>query len=247
MESKGVGVIGYVPDLTAKEIDRFWSKVNKNGPIPQHRPELGPCWLWTASCRHGYGQFPLSRPAQKKSYPAHRVAYKIANRRLGILEVLHHCDNRPCCNPQHLFEGTQADNVADMMTKGRHASTVRPEVYDAIKGENHWTKRHPEKLACGDANGSRTNPERLRRGDNHPFKIDPAKAARGDKNGARLHPEKILRGEAHPDAIFTAVQIREMRAMKADGISPTIIAALFKTTTKYLWNVTSRKVWRDLD
>jgi hypothetical protein len=39
-------------------IERFWSKVNKDGPIPASCPELGPCWLWTRSCYYnGYGQF----------------------------------------------------------------------------------------------------------------------------------------------------------------------------------------------
>jgi hypothetical protein len=37
--------------------ERFWAKVDKNGPIPAYRPDLGPCWLWTASKRaDGYGQ-----------------------------------------------------------------------------------------------------------------------------------------------------------------------------------------------
>src|SRR5687767_3489091 len=39
---------------------RFWAKVNKNGPIPEHRPDLGPCWLWTAALTKGYGQFRLN-------------------------------------------------------------------------------------------------------------------------------------------------------------------------------------------
>jgi len=38
--------------------DRFWAKVDKNGPVPAHRPELGPCWIWTAArFKRGYGKF----------------------------------------------------------------------------------------------------------------------------------------------------------------------------------------------
>jgi hypothetical protein len=37
-----------LPPLTQQDIERFWSKVDRNGPVPEHRPELGPCWVWTA-------------------------------------------------------------------------------------------------------------------------------------------------------------------------------------------------------
>lgn len=43
------------------------------------------------------------------------------------LRVLHHCDTPPCVRPDHLFAGTNADNIADMMAKGRHAWAVHPE------------------------------------------------------------------------------------------------------------------------
>jgi CRP-like cAMP-binding protein len=62
-------------------------------------------------------------------------------------------------NPEHLFEGTAADNAADMVAKGRH-----------MHGDKHTSKLYPERLrpALGDANGSRTRPERMRRGIHHP-------------------------------------------------------------------------------
>lgn len=51
---------------------------------------------------------------------SHRMAYALTN---GPPEndVLHRCDNRPCCNPAHLWDGTQADNMADMVAKGRQS------------------------------------------------------------------------------------------------------------------------------
>ena len=46
------------PPKTMPLEDRFWAKVDKNGPVPAHRPELGPCWIWTAArFKRGYGKF----------------------------------------------------------------------------------------------------------------------------------------------------------------------------------------------
>lgn len=81
--------------------------------------QKGPgCWPYTGSLdRHGYGRFWIQ--AHKKHVIAHRIAFALAHGRDPILPVLHDCDNPPCCRPSHLFEGSQADNSADMARKGR--------------------------------------------------------------------------------------------------------------------------------
>ena len=99
------------------ESDRFWSKVDKSGPVPEHMPHLGPCWVWVASkATDGYGHVRHNR----KFCPAHRVAFEFAVGPIptGML-VCHHCDNKSCCNPAHLFLGTAEDNMRDMERKGR--------------------------------------------------------------------------------------------------------------------------------
>ena len=88
---------------------RFWSKVNKNGPIPTHRPDLGPCWLWTRSCVDGYGQFWLDGTNRK----AHRVAWEWEHGPVpGTLELDHLCRVRPCVRPSHLDLTTNRENRA---------------------------------------------------------------------------------------------------------------------------------------
>jgi hypothetical protein len=88
-------------------LERFWRKVRKTDG----------CWEWTASFRGlGYGQIKVN---QKMLY-AHRVSWEMANGPIPDgLCVLHHCDNPPCVNPDHLFLGTQADNMRDKVRKNR--------------------------------------------------------------------------------------------------------------------------------
>ncbi len=107
-----------ISDYTSKDIARFWSKVNKDGSIPAHCPELGQCWEWTA-CKvnaYGYGAFRVNG----KTLRSHRVAYElIFGETPEKMKVLHKCDNPKCCNPSHLFLGTQINNIQDMVSKGR--------------------------------------------------------------------------------------------------------------------------------
>lgn len=102
-------------------VSRFWAKVNREGPPPAHRPDLGPCWLWTAAQIRGYGQFHLSRQgARQQAISAHRFVYALTNGPIARgLSVLHKCDTPLCVRPDHLFLGSQADNLNDARAKGR--------------------------------------------------------------------------------------------------------------------------------
>lgn len=80
------------------------------------------CWVWQQGTNAaGYGVVKI----QGRSWLAHRLIYRLATGRAPSLHVLHSCDNPPCCNPSHLREGTQADNMRDMSERGR-ATGVPP-------------------------------------------------------------------------------------------------------------------------
>lgn len=106
---------------------RFWSKVHITDG----------CWLWTGALRNGYGRFG-SRPFKY----AHRVSWELANGPTGDLKVLHRCDNPRCVRPDHLFLGTQLDNMRDRSAKGRTA-VLSPEHYRRmghIGGKRRWNR-----------------------------------------------------------------------------------------------------------
>lgn len=79
------------------------------------------CWYWIGQRGEGdYGRFKGARRFGCPELMAHRIAWHLWNGPVPDgLKVLHQCDVPPCVNPEHLFVGTQADNVADMHRKGR--------------------------------------------------------------------------------------------------------------------------------
>lgn len=93
----------------APEAERFWSKVAIGANDD--------CWQFTGSvATRGYGSFRGSNGTEL----AHRVAFRLHHGQEAELCVLHRCDNPPCCNPAHLWEGSRADNNRDMHDKVRN-------------------------------------------------------------------------------------------------------------------------------
>jgi len=86
-------------------LENFWEQVDRSGD----------CWIWQGRIQHdGYGA--ITR--EGRQWLAHRLAWLICHGPTDLC-VLHKCDNPPCVRPDHLFTGTQQDNIADMVSKGR--------------------------------------------------------------------------------------------------------------------------------
>ena len=87
--------------------EAFWNKVNKTDG----------CWLWTGHrTTNGYGRLHFDG----RGIQAHRLAWEWTNGPIPEgLRVCHRCDVPNCVNPEHLFLGTQQDNIRDMYAKGR--------------------------------------------------------------------------------------------------------------------------------
>lgn len=95
--------------------------------LPDELPDDG-CWEWQGGLLlNGYGQFGVSRYESKRTNHAHRFAWEVHNAEpipKGMV-IRHACDNRRCVNPAHLLVGTQKDNMADCMQRGRVAKGER--------------------------------------------------------------------------------------------------------------------------
>jgi hypothetical protein len=114
----------------AEIVSDFWRRVN--------RGTKKECWEWMGG-RNGntritsYGVF----WARRKKYKAHRFAFELSHRSLRAGEcACHSCDNPPCCNPAHLFAGTNADNMRDSIAKGRAHRECGEQRYNAKLTEN---------------------------------------------------------------------------------------------------------------
>lgn len=91
--------------------ERFFEKIVVGGDDE--------CWPWSgAKCAKGYGMF---RMETKRLIRSHRYMYMVKNGGIpNKMLVCHKCDNPSCCNPKHLFVGTDSDNMTDMVKKGRN-------------------------------------------------------------------------------------------------------------------------------
>lgn len=176
------------------------------------------CWLWTGlKNKKGYGSIWIL----DSMCLAHRVSYKLFIAEIPEkLNVLHKCDVTSCVNPEHLFLGSQNDNVQDMVSKGR------------------------ANKATGDRNGSRRHREKRPSKEKHWTHVYPELVAKGDKNGSKLHPEKLKRGEQVNTAKLTDSDVIKIRQLYFKGINLQTLSAQFNVTATNIACIVKYKTWK---
>lgn len=125
-------------------LNRIFSRCRRN-------QETG-CLEWQGAIGNGgYGNIGF----RGKSWNVHRLVWSLVN---GLAEadavVMHGCDNRRCCEPSHLFLGSQRDNMQDASGKGRTKSGPKLHPECVQSGEQHWTHRMPDRTLKGERNGA---------------------------------------------------------------------------------------------
>lgn len=171
-----------------EHVEAFWSRVDKSAGDTE-------CWKWIGGRSSDvYGA--LWIPWLKKSGLAHRASFFLSN---GFLPdgklVCHSCDNPICCNPAHLWLGTNAENIQDCADKGRHP----------------WKNGlpvKPEHRARGIRTGAYTHPESVRHG--------------SEKSNAKLHESDIPHIRKSVALGFTNIEVAKKYGVSREAISQII-------------------------
>ncbi len=212
---------------------RLWPYVDQSAPDK--------CWEWKRTkTRAGYGLLTI----KYKNYYAHRLAWELANNSevpTGMF-VCHRCDNPACCNPAHLFIGTQKENIQDAKEKKRipygeahHGTNLTDEDIRAIRNFAYGSELTRQQIA--DRFGivrSTVNDIISGRTWTH---VDPDWKP----------PESKSRGIAHPNSKLTEDDIREIRELASEGLSQRKIAKQFGVTRGTIEPILKGETWTHVD
>jgi hypothetical protein len=129
------GLVQMQPQYTPAFIERFWSKVDRNGPIPEYAPELGPCWLWTGFIRFGYGVANVHVDGKWLERKAHGISLALSGSPVpdGLVPD-HLCRVRHCVRPDHLEAVTGPVNTL----RGESPPARNARKTHCIRGHNNW-------------------------------------------------------------------------------------------------------------
>jgi len=224
-----------IPPLSEKDKERFFSKI---------KPVESGCHEWQ-DCRigkSGYGRFYI------RNIPlmAHRVAYLLATgKQPKELHVCHHCDNPRCCRADHLFLGTQADNMRDRTEKGRYARGER--IPSAILTAESVTQIRQE-YSLGILTQKQIS-EKFQVGKTAIYSVvkhrkwkhlSSLEELGGCKNFRRL-------GERHPKAKLTAQMVQEIRTQYSEGrLDAKQLSEQLGVSRTNIYRIVKRVIWRSI-
>lgn len=218
--------------------ERFWKSVNMSG---------GPdaCWPWIGpvSKRHGYGK--TWRCGDKRWFPAHRAALLLADFRIaGRWDfACHHCDNRACCNPGHLYWGTATSNAKDREARLRSRPQFGADHHSFVDLTGRkfglWTA---ESFAgCGE------------RGSfwlcvcdcGHRREVSYTSLVRGSVYSCGCI-DLTARGERHPMSKLKECDVLEIRRLSGEGHTRASLARRFGVCHPTIVKIVKRERWASL-
>lgn len=237
---------------TPVQIARFWSKVDRNGPIPEHVSDLGPCWLWTGGLNNrGYGMF----TSNGRRWLTHRWAYVQI---IGLIEAgyeLDHLCRRPqCCNPGHLEAVTHRENVM----RGEAPTATNARKTHCVRGHDDWHVKPNGRRSCRECH--RQEERRRKQSLPSPAKrvyVAEDRCRRGHDNwailasgrrqcrdcGERGRGRPFAAGAAHPNARLTPEVVIAIRAAATAGSSLRQIAMEHALTVSNVHRIVRRETW----
>jgi hypothetical protein len=227
--------------------DRFWSRVNKRGPIPSFDAALGSCWIWTSSLdKNGYGTF--SGLGQSK---AHRFSFLLANGALAQGSfVCHRCDNRACVRPSHLYLGDAGSNGTDASARkhyryGHHPVVLRGSQIAKAKMTDSQVAEARRRYAAG----ARLS-ELMQTFDMSKSGIQALVTGRTWKHVTIVGPivgEGHASGERHGGSVLKEADVRDIRLRHARGdVTMASLAGEYHVNGQTIADIVKRKLWRHL-
>ena len=206
-----------------------WLKLfveNKNWPED--------CVEWPgAKNRSGYGKVQYLG----KQRTAHRVIYQLVYGDIADdILIRHRCvKSRSCVNPLHLQSGTAADNAADAAKHG----TI-------LKGDEHWTRKSPEKIARGKNSFSFLHPDRMACGERNGSVLHPERLARGSRHWSAIRPESTLKGESNSMSKLSEQDVREIRGKYSTGQTAESLSKEFEVCKSTVSRIINGITWKHI-
>lgn len=195
------------------------------------------CWVWPGMLTpDGYGKARFDGKWGK----THRLMYEALHGPIPDgMSVLHSCDERRCCNPEHLRLGTQRDNVQDMVERKR---IFTGEKKGRPKGNDHYLRRDPVKRE--EARKRITSTRKLKGEEWH--KVHDGTFTTGEQAWSHLNKDRLPRGENVKTSKLNEDTVRAIVSLRQTGQSLRDVAGTFGVSQSLVSAILHGRVWQHL-